>query len=289
MLQRATCGRVVTLVFEGGAARAAYGSGVADAFQASGLAPDAIYGTSAGAAIAAWYAAGQAAQGIKTWDSIVDRSLLSYRRMLVGKPVLNFGRLYGELYPSHFGMDLARLRASPYPAYATMTDADTAETVYVDLRSAKDPMRVLHATSALPLVSDSPVEIDGHRYVDGGMTDPIPIRRAIEDGHRDILLVASRVAAPRAAEPDIITRLVARKFPKLREATANHHRFQNDAIALALSPPPGVRVRILRPTRDLGVSRLTRSLPRLHAAVAEGRKDGARLMLELGLPAPQVA
>ncbi len=274
---------MVTLVLEGGAARATYGSGVADALAVAGLVPEAIYGTSAGGAIAAWYAAGQTAVGVTTWDHIVDRSLLSYRRALVRRPILNFSRLYGEMYPNHFGMDVAKLRAAPFPVWVTLADADRAESVYVDLRKAQDPFRVLHATSALPLVSEAPVEIEGRRYVDGGMTDPIPVAKAIEDGHRDIIVVASRVAGERRPEPQIVVRAVGRRFPALREATAQHSALQNAALRLAQSPPPGVRVRLVQPSRDLGVSRLTRDVAKLRAAVEEGRRDGARLAQDLGL------
>lgn len=271
------------LVVEGGAARATYASGVAEALQEAGFVPDAIYGTSAGGAIAAWYAAGQAHVGATTWEKITDRSLLSYRRALVGKPVLNFARLYGEYYPNFFRMDVPRLRAAPFPAFATVTDADSADTLHLDLRRVADPFRVLHATSALPLVSDSPVEMDGRRFVDGGVTDPIPLRKALDEGHRDVVLVLNRPAGPRAPEPAVVVRLVARRFPALREHVANHHALHQDAIRLAENPPAGVRVRIVRPARDTGVTRLTRDIPKLRAAIEQGRVDGRALAKELGL------
>jgi len=276
---------MTTLVVEGGAARATYASGVAAALQKAGFVPDAIYGTSAGGAIAAWYAAGLTEQGTKTWDAITDRNLLSWRRALVGRPVLDFARLYSDYYPRVFGMDVARLRAAPFPAYATLTDADSAESVYVDLRRAEDPMRVLHATSALPLVSESPVEIGGRRFVDGGVTDPIPIAKALADGHRDLVVVLNRPKGPRPPESAAVVRLVARRFPALREHVAKHHVYHQEAIALAESPPAGARVRIVRPAADLGLSRLTRDVAKLRAAVEKGRQDGARLAQGLELRA----
>lgn len=272
---------MVTLVLEGGAARATYGSGVADALQRAGFVPEAVYGTSAGAAIAAWFAAGQTDVGITTWDHITNRELLSFRRFFVGKPAIRFARLYGEMYPKQFGMDVARLRAAPYPVWVTLTDADSATTAYVDLRHAKDPFQILHATSAMPLVSDAPVIMDGRRYVDGGMTDPIPLAKAIADGHKDIVVVANRPDGDRHPEPGFVVRLVAREFPALREATARHHALQQEALDLAARPPRGVRVRLVRPARSLGLSRLTRDVAKLRAAVELGRADGAALAREL--------
>lgn len=266
---------MVTLVVEGGASRAAFATGVLDAFQQRGLVPEAIYGTSAGGALAAWYAAGQAHLGVQTWARAADRDLLSFRRLLWRtRPVLDFRKLYSTVYATHFGLDVSQLRRAPYPAYATLTDAETAESVYVDLRRADDPFAVLHATSALPLVSESPVRIGARTFVDGGVTDPIPLARAMEDGRKDIVLVANRPPGARPSEPAWVVRLVARRFPALAEPTRRHHELHNDAIRLAESPPEGVRVRIVRPTGETGVTRFTRDWPTLQKAIEAGREAG---------------
>lgn len=273
----------MTLVIEGGATRAAYASGAAEALHRSGLVPDAIYGTSAGAAIGAWFGAGQPHVGIRTWDRLTDRDLMSFRRIAgASVPVLDFRRLYGEYYPMLFGMDVAALRRAPYPIMVTITDAHKAESHYVDIRKAPNPFLLLHATSALPVVSEAPVMMEGRAWVDGGMTDPIPLQRAIEDGWRDIIVLLNRPMGERSPEPRIVTRLVGRRFPQLSEATAKHHAYHNASVHLAESPPEGVRVRIVRPAVDLGISRFTRELDLVHRAIEQGQRDGAALVATLG-------
>lgn len=282
---------MVTLVIEGGAMRAAYGSGVAVALQEAGLVPDAIYGTSAGGAIAAWYAAGQAHVGATTWEHVGDRQLLSYRRAFWGdRPVLDFRLLYGDMYPNLFKMDVARLRAAPYPVYVTLTDADTAETVHVDLRTVEDPFLHLHATSALPLVSEAPVRIDGRRYLDGGATAPLPLQQALDEGHRDLLVVSNRPRGLRYPESPVLVAMVMQRFPALGDAARRHHAIHNEALSLAealserRAPPRhrDVRLRLVRPAKDLGLSRFTRDVRRIRAAIAQGRRDGARVAVEMG-------
>lgn len=277
---------MVTLVIEGGAARACYASGVTDALQKGGLVPEAIYGTSAGGAIGAWYAAGQAHIGCTTWDHTSDRRLLSYRRGLLGGHFIDFRRLYSEMYPNFFKMDVAALRASPYPVHVTLTDADTAETLYPDLRTAEDPFLLLHATSALPIVSESPVRWGGRRVLDGGATQPVPLAKAIEDGHKDIVVVSNRPRGLRRPESPLAVALVTQRFPALQEAARQHHAYHNAALRLAENPPAGVRVRLVRPAKDLGVSRFTRDIKLLRKVMDVGRADGARLAGELGPKAP---
>lgn len=259
--------------------RAAFATGALLAFQEARLVPEAIYGTSAGGALAAWYAAGQMHLAARTWDRASDRELVSFRRLVLRtRPVLDFGKLYGEVYATHFGLDVAALRRAPFPAYATLTDAETAESVYVDLRKAEDPFAVLHATSALPLVSDAPVRVGARSFVDGGVTDPIPLAKAIADGHDDIILVSNRAAGERKPESRAITALVARAHPALAKDAALHHEHHNRAIRLAETPPPGVRVRIVRPAGDTGVTRFTRDATRLQRAVEMGRVAAAPIL-----------
>jgi predicted patatin/cPLA2 family phospholipase len=286
---------VVTLVFEGGAMRGAYGSGVALALQEAGLVPDAIYGTSAGGAIAAWYAAGQAHVGVTTWERVGDRQLLSYRRALWGdRPVLDFRLLYGDMYPNLFRMDVARLRAAPYPVYVTLTDADSAETALADLRAAEDPFLLLHATSALPLVSEAPVSIGGRRYLDGGATAPLPLQQALDAGRKDLLVVSNRPRGLRRPESPLLVAMITRRFPALGDAARRHHAIHNESIALAEALSEGrapprhrdVKLRLVRPSKDLGLSRFTRDLKRIRAAIAQGRADGQRVAAEMGLKVP---
>lgn len=263
--------------------RAAYASGVLAALHDAGFRPSAVYGTSAGGAIGAWFSTGQIDVGLSTWDRVGDRRLMSWRRALLGKPVLNGHLIYREMYPKFWKLDAAALRRAEWPVRVSVTDADTAETLYPDLREAEDPFVLLHATTALPILSDAPVAWQGRRLVDGGTGDPIPVARAIADGHRDIIVVANRVAGERRPEPGWAVGLVARRFPALREHARRHHQYHNDALQLAAKPPEGVRVRIIRPTRDLGVSRMTRDLDKLRASIEEGRRDGARHAREMGL------
>lgn len=273
-----------TLVVEGGAMRASYASGVLESFQEAGVAPSALYGTSAGAVLGAWYAAGLAHLGAKTWEHVGDRRIMSYRRGLTrAGPLIDFRYLYGTLYPEHFGMDIERLRAARFPVYASICDAQTGEARYIDLRTTDDPLAVFHATSAIPLVAEAPVTIEGRQYVDGGVADPIPLRRAIDDGATDIILVMNRPPGERPPEPRFLADLVGRRFPRLAPLARRHHDLHNDAVRLAEHPPEGVRVRVVRPGVEPGVTRFTRDVRRIRAAIDMGRRDGARAASAWGL------
>ena len=271
------------LVIEGGANRATYATGALASLQAAGFVPDAAYGTSAGGALAAWYAAGQMELACRTWDAVQDRELLSYRRALRGGYVFDLRRLYHHYYPNVFGMDVAAVKRAPFPVHVTITHADTGETIHPDIRAADNPLALVHAGAAIPILSEAPVLWNGRRCIDGGTTDPIPLAKAIADGHKDIVAVLNRPPGERKAEPAWAIAMIARKFPALEEPARMHHEYHNRAVRLALSPPEGVRVRVIRPTSDTGVSRATRDLRRIRAAIERGRADGLRAAGAMGL------
>lgn len=271
------------LVIEGGGMRAAYASGAVQGLAERGLRVDAVYGTSAGGAIAAWFTAGQFHDSPRTWAWASDRGLMSYRRWLLRRgPFWDLRLLYEGFYVDRIRLDVDRIRESPFPAYVTAADVDTGTTRYLDLRRT-NVHRALMATSALPLAVDDPIEVDGHRLLDGGVTDPIPLQRAIDDGATEIVLVLNRPQGPpRKPEPALLSWLVARKYPRLAEAARNHHVLHNEAVRLAEAPPPGVTVHLLRPAHPTGLSRTTRDVALLERAIAQGRADGNRVAQRLG-------
>ncbi|MGQ0536336.1 MAG: patatin-like phospholipase family protein [Methanobacteriota archaeon] len=262
------------LVMEGGGMRAAYTNGVLAAFEDRGVGFDAVYGTSAGGALAAWFSAGQARFALETWPFASDRRILSYRRWLRGGPLLDHDALYRIVYEKERPLDVRAVRRARHPVVVTATDADTGEARYQDLRHGP-VLDWLRATGRLPMATNPPVLIDGRRWLDGGIIDPVPIGRAIDDGFRDIVLVLTRAWIARKPESWWLCELIARRYPALRDAVFAHHALHNDAIRLADDPPSGVRIRILRPSTDTRVGRLTRDMRRITAAIEQGRLDGA--------------
>jgi len=265
--------------------RAAYANGVLAAFEDAGLAFDAVYGTSAGGALAAWWSAGQARFAAASWRYVADRRILSYRRWLLGRgPLLDHDALFDIVYAREHPLDIAALAKAPHPVVVTATDAETGETRYVDLR-AGPVLAWLRATGRMPLASGPAVEIDGRRWVDGGVTDPIPIARAIADRHDRVVCVLNRPAGSRKPEPRFAVKLIARRYPALAPFVARHHENHARAVALAERPPAGVAVSIVRPATPLGLSRFTRDPDAVARALARGEADG-RAWLATGAAQP---
>ena len=75
--------------------------------------------------------------------------------------------------------------------YSVITNVETGKAEYVKLNSVFEQMEVLRATSAMPFVSEI-VEIDGKKYLDGGISDSIPYEKCKELGVDKIIVVLTR-------------------------------------------------------------------------------------------------
>lgn len=260
------------MIVAGGGMRSAYASGALLAFHEAGLEFDAVYGTSAGGAAVAWYAQGHPEGFVRTFEYARDPRILNWRRVGLRRgPYLDLDYLVGEIYPSE-GFDAKRVSSVKHPTYVTAT-ATTGLSRYLDLRRV-DPIQAVKATMSLPLLTGPPVEINGDRLVDGGVTDPLPVARAMRDGHREIVLVLNRPERHRRPDSRSVAWVLGRRYPHLARLASVHHQLVIDSVRLAENPPEGVRVDIFRPERPTGLSRFTKDLDTLRRVIAQGKEEG---------------
>jgi predicted patatin/cPLA2 family phospholipase len=270
------------LVIEGGGMRGAYANGVLARLQEADVSFDAVYGTSAGGALAAWFAAGQADRAARTWDYVNDERILSYRRWLTRQgPLLDHDGLFEIVYQDERPLDVDTVREAPFPVIVPATEVETGEGVYHDLRDG-DVIDWLRATGRLPLASGPPVEIDGTAYLDGGLADPIPIEKAIEDGADEIVVVLNRPERKSEAESWILGAVVGQRFPELFDLVRRHAEIWNDQAAIARDPPPGVETTLIHPEEYLELARLSRDQAKIENAIETGREDADEWLVDQG-------
>ena len=202
--------------------KAAYANGVLTAFEEAGHTTwDAVYGTSAGGALAAWFAAGQAKRAEHTWTYAADRRILDYRRFLRRRgPLLDHDALYEIVYELEHPIDQAAIHRCAYPVIVTASRLRDGGTTYHDLRDGRI-IPWLKATGRLPFAAGHPVRIHGEDFLDGGINDPIPVRKAVEDGATMTLIVKWPAETP-ARRRTRSFRLTARRYPALRRGILDH-------------------------------------------------------------------
>lgn len=168
------------LVLEGGGYRGVFTAGVLDVLMERGLTNFAsVWGTSAGALNAASFKAGQIGRTIRIMLAFRDdRRLMSFFSLATTGNITGGDFLYHTVQDELDPCDVAAFNDNPMRMYAVASDVVFGMPRYFEVRRLPEDVDMIRASSSLPLVSTM-VEIDGHRYLDGGTTDSVPVEMAL--------------------------------------------------------------------------------------------------------------
>lgn len=113
-----------------------------------------------------------------------------------------------------------------------VTNARTGETEYLNGKNLDRANTMVKATCALPLVFPA-IQLNGEEYFDGGICDPIPVRKALADGNEKLLIILTR---PIGYEKTLsksnlaAARVLKRKYPNLVEPLLTRHNKYNETV-----------------------------------------------------------
>jgi len=165
-------------ILEGGAMRTATTAGAIHGLQLAGVAPPtAIYCSSAGALLGAYYVAADSMTAIRIYlELLAERRVISALRPW---RVIDLDYLFQALR-ERYPLDQDKLASADTQLIVAATNASTGLPRYFELGGHPEPMKVLKATCALPGFWPGRVEIAGDHFVDGG-TAALPWDRVAKD------------------------------------------------------------------------------------------------------------
>ena len=145
------------------------------------------------------------------------------------------------------------------------------------LTEKKDKQRTLNivrASGSLPYVSRM-VEVDGIPMLDGGIVDSIPLKRAIETGHEQNVVVLTRNKGYRKMAKDHkVPHFIYKKYPRLRVALSRRIQVYNEQLAYVEELEKQGKVVCIRPNNPLEVDRIEKNIEKLERLYEEGFKIG---------------
>ncbi len=217
------------LAIEGGGMRGVVSAGMVSALEQLDLveAFDAVYGTSAGAVNGAFFVARQAVYGTPLyWENINNRRFINYFRLASRTPVLALDFLLDQVMTHEKILDWRATIGSPVPLKALAVSLDTLEPVLLAaFDSRRELFEALRASSSIPLVAGPPTTIDGRRYVDGGMLEPLAFKSALADGCTHVLVLPTLPAGEiRFRNPLLTEPIVSRALERLRPGLSDLYR-----------------------------------------------------------------
>lgn len=182
------------LVLEGGATRGVFTSGVLDCLMEKDLYFSSVIGVSAGACNAVDYVSRQPE---RTRDCMIplDRSMNYYygiRDFVKEKSVMNMDLIFDKFPNELIPFDFDTYFSSDIKCELVVTNCITGKAEYLTEDHDRERLlKICRASSSMPLLTPI-VNIDGNPYLDGGLADSVPVRHAMENGSRKIVVVLTK-------------------------------------------------------------------------------------------------
>ena len=267
------------LVLEGGAMRGMYSAAVLDVLMEEGIKVDAIYATSAGVLFGVNYISGQRGRAIRYNKRFSrDKRYMGIYSLVTSGNVINKDFAFYEVPFTLDVFDDEAYMNSDVKMVATVTNVHSGGVEYIEVKSVLKQMEVLRAASAMPFVSQM-VELDGQLYLDGGLSDSIPLKKCQADGYERIIVVETRPKGYRKSKSSSLpAKLFYSKYPNLVETINNRYSAYNDILQEIDDLDARGEIVLVQPSKELHLGRIESDPERLQEMYDLGIGDAKVLL-----------
>lgn len=272
----------IGLVLEGGAMRGLYTAGVLDVFLDNNIKVDGIIGVSAGVLFGVNYLSKQKGRAIRYNKKFAkDKRYMGMRSFLTTGNIINKDFAYYEIPFKIDVFDEETFEKSDTDFWATVTNIETGEAEYLKLTNVFEQMELLRATSAMPIVSEI-IEIDGKKYLDGGVSDSIPVEKCKSMGYDKIIVILTRIIEYRKKKASsTLAKIKYKEYPKLIETMENRYKKYNETVEKIIDMENKKEIFVIRPSKDLKIKRIEKDVDKLQAMYDLGVSDCKKQLEDL--------
>ena len=275
----------VGLVLEGGAMRGMYTAGVLDVLMDNKIEIDGIIGTSAGALFGVNYFSNQRGRVIRYNKRFCkDIRYISKLSLLLTGNIVNKKFAYYTVTKKHDIFDNETFIKNNKEYYAVTTNIETGKAEYIKITNPLKQMEYLRASSAVPIVSKI-VKIDNKKYLDGGVSDSIPIEKMLELGYDKIIVVLTQPLEYRKKQISTskikMINLKYKKYPNLINAMLNRHKNYNNIIEKIIDLESKKEIFVIRPSKQININIIERNKDKLEEVYNLGINDAKTIINNL--------
>lgn len=271
------------ITMEGGASRTVFSCGVADAFLEEGIMPDYFIGVSAGIAYGVSYLSGQKGRNLTIIQKYMnDKRYMGVQHLLKNRNFYNIPFVFEEIPNKLEAFDFDAFEAFPGKVEACVTNIHTGKAEYLEVPRKDEKFEVLVASCALPILFQ-PVKVGRRYYLDGGVSDSIPFRHAIEEGcdKNIVILTRERGYVKKSERAGRISIKLYKKYPHIVEDLKTRPQRYNDCMKELLEKEKAGEVFVIAPETTYGISRTESNPDRLTMLYEEGYQQAKRQMTDL--------
>ncbi len=271
------------LILEGGGVRGAFIAGVLDVFIEEGLSFDYACGVSAGASALSNFISGQ--QG-RTKEGLISKEGLSYygiKEFFRSGQYMNLDKLYGkDMFTKEPVFDIDKFFSNPTEVEVVATNCTTGKAEYLsDDKTIDSYCQVFKATCSLPIIC-KPCKIGEKFYMDGSISDPIPIDHAMQKGCEKIIFLSTKGEGDKPSNLKkyiwFMKIIYPSSFKPLFEAIKVRIPLLEGQYKHAAELGDEGKVLTICPSGKNSVSHMDRNMEKIEDLYEEGRETAKRMM-----------
>ncbi len=269
---------MVGILDVGGGLRGIYGAGVFDYCLEHDIVFDYCIGVSAGSANIVSYAAGQCGRNYHFFiDYSFRKEYMSLGNLIRRGSYLDMDYIYSTLYNAggENPLDYPAVRGSGKTLRIVATSATTGRPVYFcqdDLK--QDCYDIIKASCSIPVVN-RPYPIAGDVYYDGGISDPIPMMKAFEDGCDRLVVILTKPLEHFGDDrkEHFFSYFIKKKYPAAAELLSHRNALYRTQIKQMQELILEKKVLAIIPRSIYGMKTLSRQKASLHRMYIDAQED----------------
>ena len=264
-----------SLILEGGTFRPIFSAGVMDALLDNNIMFPYCIGVSAGITNGVSYISQQKGRNLQVIEKYRnDKRYLGLKNFFSCKSIFGLDFVFGEIPNNLLPFDMDTYQSYTGKVLVGVTNAQTGKAEYLNGKDLDDTCTILRATCAIPYFFPC-IKYKGNEYYDGGICDPIPIKKAIFDGNKKHLIVLTRPASYRkhlSKKNVFAARTLGKKYPKLKEPLLTRHISYNETVKFCEELERQGKAVILRPSEEGAIASFEKDVNKLKSGYELGYK-----------------
>ena len=267
------------LVLEGGAMRGLFTAGIIDVMMEAGVEPDGLIGVSAGAAFGCNYKSRQPGRAIRYNTRFAKDARYSGLKSLLTTGDYFNAQFGYHIVPYQYDLfDVETFEQNPMEFMVVCTDVLTGQAVYHKMdRVDYDELEWLRASASMPLASKV-VEVAGHKLLDGGVADSIPLAyfESIGYDRNVVILTQPEGYVKHRTKLMPLMRIGLRRYPEMIQAMDRRYLMYNHELEFVRQAEREGRCLVIRPDEKLPIGHISHDPEEMKRVYQIGREMGNR-------------
>lgn len=284
MEKRYNINKGIGLVLEGGGLRGMFTNGVIDVLMDNGITLDGLVGVSAGVLFGCNYKSMQPRRALRyniTYKD--DKDYMSWKSWFATGNYVNEDFAFRQIPYYLDPFDFDAFATNPMPFFAVCTDIVNGKPVYHQIKDARGKgMQWMRASSSMP-VFGKPVCIDGHVYLDGGITDSIPLEFMQRQGYQKNIVVLTQPLGFRKkkAHVKLPLKIMLHNYPKVADLMSVRHIMYNKELDFVIGQEAAGKTLVISPDTKLDIGRLDLNETKMKSIYLAGVAKAKELMPQI--------